>query len=541
MASSDKSEPDKALDLDEPLDLVEEESDDSVSLDSELESQDTEAEDKLDLQIDVAEKSACERHITVTVSRDDIDRYFEKEYSELMPTAQVPGFRPGHAPRRLVETRFRKDVAEKVKSELLMTSIAQVNDEENLSAISEPDLDVEAVELPEEGPFTFEFDLEVRPEFDLPQWKGLRIDRPVRDFSDADVEAALKNALAGRGQLIPYDGPAAVGDYISTDLTFKYGEQVLSSAEEEVIRLRPVLSFRDGRIERFDQALAGVRSGETREVEAVLSDDAPNVALRGATVKAQFKVQEVKKLQLPDMTPEFLRELGDFDSEADLRDAIRDNLERQLVYQQHRRAREQVTQALTVSAQWDLPPHLLQRQSQRELDRAVMELRRSGFSDDEIRAYSNELRQNSMASTARLLKEHFILERIAEDEEIEDAPEDYDQEIRLIAYQSGESPRRIRARLEKSGGIDALRNQIIERKVVDLILSHATFNDVPYEPEAILGTEAIDRAAGGGDEPTIPEAKPEHAPPAATAETEAESTESEDPSQAMEAAPESES
>jgi trigger factor len=361
----------------------------------------------------------------------------------------------------------------------------------------------------------------------------------VRDFSDADVEAALKNALAEHGQLVPYDGPAAAGDYISTNLAFKYGDQVLSSAEEEVIRIRPVLSFRDGKIERFDQALAGVCAGESREVEAVLSEDAPNVALRGATVKALFDVQEVKRLELPALTAQFLGELGDFESEADLRDAVRDNLRRQLEYQQHRRAREQVTQALTVSAKWELPPDLLKRQSHRELERAIMELRRSGFSDDEIRAYSNELRQNSMANTARLLKEHFILERIAEEENIEEVPEDYDKEIALIAYQSGESPRRIRARLEKSGGMDALRNQIIERKVVDLILSHAVFTDVPYEPEAILGTEAIDRAAGGGDEPTIPEAKPEHAPPAATADKEAKSMESEDQSEATEAVPES--
>jgi trigger factor len=241
----------------------------------------------------------------------------------------------------------------------------------------------------------------------------------------------------------------------------------------------------------------------------VLSQDAPNVTLRGATVEAVFDVQEVKRLELPELTPEFVREIGDFESEADLRDTVRDNLQRQLEYHQHRRAREQITEALTVAADWELPPHLLERQSQRELERAVLELRRSGFSEDEIRAHANELRQNSQAATARALKEHFILERIAEEENIEETAEDYTTEIALIAAQSGESTRRIRARLDKSGGMDVLRNQIIERKVLDLILDHAGFTTVPYEPEAILGAEAIDRAAGGGDEPEIPEAKPE--------------------------------
>ena len=125
---------------------------------------------------------------------------------------------------------------------------------------------------------TFEFDLEVRPEFDLPQWKGLAIEKPVREFSDADVEDALQRILAGRGRLVPFDGPAESGDYITTNLTFKHGDQVLASAEEEVIRIRPVLSFRDGKIEEFDKLMEGVRAGETREGQAQLSDDAPNVA-----------------------------------------------------------------------------------------------------------------------------------------------------------------------------------------------------------------------------------------------------------------------
>ena len=109
-------------------------------------------------------------------------------------------------------------------------------------------------------------------------------------------------------------------------------------------------------------------------------------------------------------------------------------------------------------------------------------------------------------STARALKQHFILERIAEEEKIEDLPEDYDQEISLIAQQSGETPRRVRARIEKQGLMDTLRNQIIESKVLDLILSHAKFKDVAYKPEAVE-SEAIDRAAGGGDAEEIPEAQ----------------------------------
>ena len=460
----------------------------------------------LSLQVKVDSRGTCQRHVTVTVSREDIDRYFDKEFTELMSTAHVPGFRPGHAPRKLVENRFRKDIAQNGKSELVMDCLTQVNEEQKLSAISEPDLDFEAVELPEEGPLAFEFDIEVRPEFEMPQWRGLKIEKPMREFNAADVDETLQNVLARRGRLTPFNGEASPGDYITVNLTFRHGDDVLSSAEEEVIRIRPVLSFRDGNIEKFDNLMTGVRAGETRYGEAQLGNDAPNEALRGQKVAATFEVLEVKKLEVPELTPELLDELGGFSDEGDLRDAIRDQLGRQLEYDQHRRAREQITAALTVAANWELPPTMLQRQSRRELERAVMELQRSGFSREEIQAHENALRQNSMASTARALKEHFILERIAEDEEIDAGEQDYESEIRLIASQTDESPRRVRARLEKSGSMDVLRNQIIERKVIERILTQATFKEVPYELHR-TDEAAIDRAAGGGEEADIPAAK----------------------------------
>jgi len=177
-----------------------------------------------------------------------------------------------------------------------------------------------------------------------------------------------------------------------------------------------------------------------------------------------------------------------------------------LEYHQQQRARQQVTALLTESASWDLPPALLRRQSRRELERAVMELRRAGFGESEIRAHENYLRQNSAVTTAKALKEHFILERIAEDENVEAETPDYDAEISLMAMQSGESPRRVRSRIEKGGLMDALRNQIIERKVIDIVLAAATFKDVPFDTES-EDAEAMDKSAGGEErEVEIPEA-----------------------------------
>jgi trigger factor len=458
---------------------------------------------RMELDVQVASPSACERHVTVTIPREDVDRYFDDAFSELMPTAAVPGFRVGRAPRKVVEHRYRDEVSDQVKSALLLDSLEQISHDQRFTAISEPDFDLEAVEVPKEGPMTFEFTIEVRPEFDLPKWRGLKLNRPVREFTDADIDEHLEQRLSKHGTLVPHEGPAEEGDYVSVNITCTADGRQVAREQEAMLRVRPTLSFRDARLEGFAKLMKGASEGDRRTGEVTLTKDAPNAELRGKKVGLEFEVLGVKKLKLPELTEEFLQEMGDFATEDDFRNAVRMSLTRQLEYQQQQIARSQISALLTKSADWELPPGLLERQSARELERAVMELRRSGFSEAEIRARENQLRQNSTASTATALKEHFILERIAEEENIDVGDGDYEKEIFLIAGQSGESPRRVRAQLEKRGLMDVLRNQIIERKVLELVQSHAQFKDEPYEPRKI-DTEAVAIAAGGGAGGAIP-------------------------------------
>jgi len=453
---------------------------------------------KLQLDVQIENPSACERHVTVTISREDIDRYLDNAFTELMPAANVPGFRIGRAPRKLVESRHKKEIGEQIKGSLLMDSLGQISEEQEFVAISEPELNLDAVEVPDEGPMTFEFDIEVRPEFDMPKWKGLKLDRPVRDFTDEDIDQQLEKMLTRFGQLVPHDGPAGEGDYLTVNIVSTHDGKQLTSDEERVLRIRETLSFRDGRLEGFGKLVEGAKAGEHRSGTVELTDDAPNEDIRGKSIEVDFEILEVKRLKLPELTEEFLDEMGGFESEEKLREAILANLGRQLEYEQQQKIRGQITDTLTASADWELPPGLLKRQSARELERAVMELRRSGFSESEIRVRENQLQQNSAASTAQGLKEHFILERVAEEASIEAEEGDFEKEIFLIASQSGESPRRVRAQLEKRGLMDVLQNQILERKVLELVQSEAKFNDQPYEPEP-LNVEAIHLAVGGGE------------------------------------------
>jgi trigger factor len=462
---------------------------------------------KLKLEVKVDKPSACERHVLVTVPRDDIERYYTETFDELVPKAELPGFRAGKAPRRLVEKQFRERVADQVKGKLLMDSMAQVSEECDFSAISEPDFDFEAVVLPEEGPMKFEFNIEVRPEFDLPEWKNLNLEKPAHEYGDVDIDRNLQRILAKHGQLVPVDGEAKAGDHLVVSVVFTKDGETVSTLSEETVELKKTLSFADAKIENFDKLMTGVKAGESRTANVTVSDDAEEESLRGQTVSAEFQVLDVKRLELPELTHAFLDRIGGFEDEDELRDEVRKELERQLDYHQQQKLRQQITAELTKTANWELPEKLLQRQFRRELDRAVMELRAAGFPDDVIQQHANQLRQNSRRNTEMALKEHFILERIAEENKIEAEPGDYDDEIRKIAAQSGESARRVRSRMEKRGQIDTLRNQIVERKVINLITEHATIKDVPLELPS-NDTVAVDFAIGEKREANIPEAKP---------------------------------
>jgi len=439
-----------------------------------------ESEKKLDLSTDVQKISACERRVKVTVPRSDVETYFQNEYTELEKTAYVPGFRVGKAPRKLIERRFRKEIGDRVKHVLVVDALEQVNESSEFTPISEPDLDLAALVLPDEGNFVFEFTIEVRPDFDLPEWKGLKIDKPVRKFTNEDVDIAVQKLLSRYSGLEFSNEPAELGNYVDVNITVKSGGEILNKVEGDMVKVCPTLTFHDGSIVGFDKLAVGTKMGDTFATQLTLSADAPNEAYREKTVDVEFEVLSVRRETYPTVTDAFLQRLG-YDTEADFRDMVLDSLKRQLEHEQHRRTRRQITEALTVAATWELPPGLLKRQSEREFRRTLMELERSGYERDEIIAQLNSIRQNSTASTTQALKEHFILEKIAEVEKVEDTPEDYDTEVALIAAQRNLTPRRVRAQIEKEGQMDILRNQIIERKVIEMISQNANFSEVPFQ------------------------------------------------------------
>ncbi len=464
----------------------------------------SDAKKKIQQTVDIKDIGPCKKHIKVTVLRDDIEKNIQEKFKELVGESWIPGFRPGRAPRKIVTQRFRKDVFEKVKGEILLSSLEQLAEDFDVAPLSPPNLDPASLVIPDEGDFIYEFEVEVRPHFDLPEYKNLKLRRPVRVYSEADVDEEQKKILSQDGQLVPKDGAAERGDYLIGDLVTNFEGAKVGEAKEITLRIDDTLSFKDGVATKFAEQVTGAKAGEKRDFDIAMAESVSTPRLKGQTVIATLDVKDVKRLRLPEMDELFL-ERYECKTVDQFREKIRVVLERRLEYAQRQSIREQVLSLITSSATWELPTDLLRRQARNALSRRVMEMRESGISEEEIKGRLRMLERDVLASTAQSLKEHFVLQKIAEQEKLEIDQGDIDEEIDRIAGVYNESPRRIRAQLERDGQLETLAAQLIERKALNRILETAEYEDVAMDRDG--GVANVDTQAVHG-EMTDPTAAP---------------------------------
>lgn len=466
-------------------------------------------EKKLRQAVEIKDTGPCKKHIKVSVERADIDERMGEHFTKILKDSNVPGFRPGKTPRRLIERRYRADVAEQVKNEVLMASLDQLGKDHDIAPLTPPDLDLDKIEVPTDGPLVYEFEVEVRPQFDLPNYKGLKIKRPTKTFTADDIADARRLLLKDHSQVVPKDGPAEAGDIVVAEVTTRDGEAVVGHIAESQFLLERTLAFKDGVIRQFGEQMKGAKAGDQRTLDVKLSAQAAG-GLGGQTLKATFDIKDIKQLRLPELTPEWVREHFGLASAEQLDELIKVSLERNLEHQQRRAARVQVLEQIAAASSWELPRDLLARQARKALHRRVMEMRADGMSDDDIAKQRRLLEQDVLSTTALALKEHFVLQKIAEVEKFEISDDDIAEEIDRIADQTGESARRVRAQMEKEDALDALAAEMVERRALDLILSSAEYEDVSVDAEqaeANTSVETVDAQAVPGEmtDPTAEE------------------------------------
>ena len=220
-----------------------------------------------------------------------------------------------------------------------------------------------------------------------------------------------------------------------------------------------------------------------RTIDVQMSQAAAG-GVAGKTLHATMVVKDVKTIRLPELTPEYCETTFGVRSAEAFDELLGAALERNLAHEQRRSARMQIMEAINAAAKWELPEGLLRSQAHRAMSRRIMEMRADGMSEAEIQKRTRVLEQDILQMTAMTLKEHFVLQKIAEKEKIDIDEDDITAEIERMADQSGESPRKVRARPEKEEMMEALMAEMIEREALDLILESAKYEDVPLDSEA---------------------------------------------------------
>jgi len=429
------------------------------------------------MEVKVEDLAACKKRLSITLSRDEIKAKMEERYGELEREAQVPGFRPGRAPRRLVEKRFHEAVEEETRAKLISESLTKALEEQKLDVIGEPDIDPEKIEMPDEGPLTFSIDLEVRPEFTLPDYVGIPVNVEQPTVGDAEVAQALERLRESHGRLeeVPAGGEAKENDIVTGDVAMQAGDLVVLDRQNARVPVSAI-AIEGIRLEKFGELLKGAKAGETRSEKITIDQTAEKEDLRGKEVELRVKVNRLERIALPDDAA--VLKATDHEDMGALKRTLRRELESRSDQAFRERQENALHGWLMEQVKFDLPEELSKRHANNLLQRTVMGLQYRGVPVEEIEKRLEEIRGASTERAGRELRLTFILDAIAKKEKIEATDAEVDARVRFMAVQQGRRDDRLREEMDAEGTLDNLRNQIRDDKVTRMLLEKAKIGAV---------------------------------------------------------------
>jgi len=442
----------------------------------------------------------CKKKIVVEIPAETIKAAADEQYENLRKDALVPGFRKGRAPRRLLERRFGKETAEQIKLKLLAEASESALKDNELDVLREPDIDFEKIELPGEGALTFDFEVEVRPEFELPQLEGIPVEKKKLEVTDEQVEREIDQLRRYSGLWVPKDGVVEVDDQIIADVVLK-----TEGVEEEEKLDNIELIVRQGGfvgpvpVEKLDELLAGAKTGEVRQSTIEVPRTYFRAEYRGKKVDVQISVKEIKFLEPAGMDKDFLARFG-VEDEDELRERMRDQLRGRLENQVRTEMTEQIYQYMLENTSFELPLDVVGDQANTLLQRQYVNLLRQGLGREQIEEQTEKLRSASEERARKQLKTFFIMDKVAEKLDIEVTEEEVNGYIAQLAIQQGQRPERLREQMSRDGSLGQFRLQVREDKCVSRLLESAKVTQVEPKrsPERTAGAAAkpAKKAAG---------------------------------------------
>ncbi|HVH73087.1 MAG TPA: trigger factor [Candidatus Dormibacteraeota bacterium] len=418
-------------------------------------------------------EASCRRELELEIPAEEVSKKMETVAKEFARLASIPGFRRGKAPVSLIRRRFAEDIKGEVLQTLVPERVEKALAEQKLSPVTQPK--VEKLDFNEGQPVKFRAVFEVMPEFELGSYKGLELEIPTMDITEADIAKALEEMRERAAAFAPVEGRTIQdGDFTQVKLlgTPEGGGDPLK-ADSVLCHIGA-----EETMEPFNTNLKGASVGEHKNFDVEYPADYPDPKLAGKKFHYAVEVLGIKTKKLPELNDDFAKDVSDAKTLEELKKRVREGLEHQRDHKRKELLHEKVLAELVKKHDFPVPESLVEHQMDVRLERVVRSLAAQGVDPRAVNVDWVTLRRRQEDGARDDVKAELIIDRIATAENIDVSEEDVTRELEHAAGHSNESAEALRARLTKQGTLDRMKAKLRSDKTLERLEQNAKIKTV---------------------------------------------------------------
>ena len=427
------------------------------------------------VQIELKETDSCTRKMEAKYTAELVDAAFKDAVKEAGKYAQLPGFRKGKAPASLILSKYKDYILDDVTKLLQQGAFRKLTENKELDIVSFGQIHAEA--KPEANKeYAFSVEVEVAPQFDLPEYKGLKVKVEKKETLDEHYEAQLKYIKNLYAEFLSVEDPAVAGDMlkVSYDSDFALPEDASASLKRAVKSDEGWFYLSEPeQIPGLLKAMTGVKKGDEVKFKADFPADWREAGLAGKSVNYTVKVAEIQR-RVPIESEEKLAEKLGMENVEKMHEFLKKKAENELEEAKKAQIREKVAdQVVSAVADFELPKGVLGMATQREFSRIADQLVRKEEDVEKFKAEKDKHLEDAKKAATAKMKKFFILRKIANAENITVSEEEVDMQIRQMSAYLGYKEKEVRKMLDSNGGYTEIQSDILMGKVVDFIAKQA--------------------------------------------------------------------
>ncbi len=427
-------------------------------------------------------KGDCAYEVKVSVPPANRKKKAEEMFDELKSEAEVPGFRRGKVPRRLLERKFSKVVQGEVDAKLVSAAFERLVEEKKLQPLAAPTIEGldEEGSRPDDEPLNFTLKFEVAPRVELGKYRGIDVERPVITVDDKDVDETIEEQ---RKRFAVYetleDGEAQEGDQVILDFKGTVdGEEFPGGSAENYPYVLGTRRF----FPEFEEALQGSRAGQELQTTVTFPEDYGVESLRGKTAEFTLKVNEIKRRNMPEVNDELAKLMG-YSTVDEMREKIREQLSTSATEQSDRFAEARALESVIKSSTFEMPKSLIERIANGLFEDRIRQLLSRRVPMAQIREHEERLRKEAEEEAVHEVQSLLVLNEIAEAEGLEVTEDDLEQEISAMATRAGLESSLVAQYLEEQDQIGSYQARILRSKAIKVVMDSAQITDKELEHE----------------------------------------------------------